>query len=262
MMFRAIFGACLALLATQAASAADRKLVIATEGAYPPYNLVAPDGTLQGFDVDFANALCAKIHAQCTIVKQDWDGMIPALIARKFDVIVASMGILPEREEKVDFTIPYYMSPTGLVATKTSGIKVGADGHVDPASLVGKKIGVQRATGYETYARKNWPGATITVYDAPESADLDLTGGRIDARFDDYILLKKGVLAGEGAAALELVGKTWPETAFGSKGEGIAVRKGEGDLRDALNKAILEMRADGTYKAINDKYFDFDIYQQ
>ena len=81
--------------------AEQKKLIIATEGAYPPYNFVASDGSLQGFDVDFANALCAKLDASCEIIKQDWDGMIPGLIAKKYDVIVASMGILPEREEKI-----------------------------------------------------------------------------------------------------------------------------------------------------------------
>jgi len=242
------------------ALADQKKLTIATEGAYPPYNFVAADGSLQGFDVDFAKALCVKLDAQCEIIKQDWDGMIPGLIAKKYDVIVASMGILPEREEKIDFSIPYYQSPTGLVANKESGIKAGADGYVDPATLAGKKIGVQRSTGYESYARKTWPQAEIVVYDTSESADLDAAAGRVDARFDDFILLKNGLLAGDAKDDFARVGNTWPETAFGSKGEGIGVRKGEKELLDAINKAILEMRADGTYKSINDKYFDFDIY--
>ena len=106
------------------AQAADKqKLIIATEGAYPPYNFVAADGTLQGFDIDFANAICEKINAECEIVKQDWDGIIPALLAKKYDVIVASMAIRPERAEKVDFTIPYYMAPTALIAMKSAGIQ-------------------------------------------------------------------------------------------------------------------------------------------
>eukprot|EP01030_Chromulinospumella_sphaerica_P029869 gene29869-30351_t len=172
----------LAAVVLAAPALADKtKLVIATEGAYPPYNFVAADGSLQGFDVDFAKALCVKLDAECEIIKQDWDGMIPGLIAKKYDVIVASMGILPEREEKIDFSIPYYQSPTGLVAAKTAGITVGADGFVDPASLAGKKIGVQRATAYESFAKEKWPKAEVTVYDSSESADLDMTAGRLDA---------------------------------------------------------------------------------
>ena len=120
--------AAVALLGLTAAASAQTRL--GTEGAYPPYNFVDANGELQGFDVDFAKALCEKINAECTIIKQDWDGMIPALMAKKFDLIVASMGILPDREEKIDFSIPYYQSPTGLVMTKATGAKVGADGAV------------------------------------------------------------------------------------------------------------------------------------
>ena len=253
-------GLAISLFAGLAHAADKHKLTIATEGAYPPYNFVATDGSLQGFDVDFANALCVKINADCTIIKKDWDGMIPGLMAKKYDLIVASMGILPEREEKIDFSIPYYQSPTGLVANKTAGFKVGADGYVDIASMAGKKVGVQRATGYESFAREKWKGVELVVYDSAQSADLDLTAGRIDARFDDFIVLKNGVLASDSAADYERVGKTWSEKQFGSKGEGIGVRKGEEKLRDAVSAAILDMRKDGTYKKINDKYFDFDIY--
>lgn len=260
---RLIAAAVAAVALATAANAADKmKLTVATEGAYPPYNLVAADGTLQGFDVDFAHAICEKINADCTIIKQDWDGMIPALMAKKFDLIVASMGILPEREEKIDFSIPYYQSPTALVATKASGIKANADGTIDLASLKGKKLGVQRATAYESFAHKTWPDVTVTVYDSSQSADLDMTAGRIDARFDDFIVLSTGIMKSDQAADFVRVGKILSEKDFGSKGEGIGIRKGETALKDAVNKAILDMRADGTYKTINDKYFDFDIYGQ
>lgn len=255
-------GVMLSGLAATVHAAEKQKLIIATEGAYPPYNFVAADGTLQGFDVDFAKAVCEKINADCEIVKQDWDGIIPALLAKKYDVIVASMAIRPERAEKVDFTIPYYMAPTALIATKTSGIKAGADGLVDPASVAGKKIGVARATGFEKYARENWPKADIVVYDNSPNADLDMVGGRLDARFDDYILLSQSILKSDIAGDLEQVGKIYPEKLMGSDGEGIAVRKGETALRESINKAIIDMRSDGTYKKINDKYFTFDIYGQ
>lgn len=257
-----VAGVVLVALASLAQADEKRKLTIATEGAFPPYNFVAADGSLQGFDVDFANALCQKLNAECTIIKQDWDGMIPGLMAKKYDLIVASMGILPEREEKIDFSIPYYQAPTALVATKAAGLKVGADGYVDPATLAGKKVGVQRATAYETFARDKWPGVEVVVYDSSESANLDMTAGRLDARFDDFIVLRETLMKAPEAADFERVGGIWPETAFGSKGEGIGVRKGEEELRDAVSQAIKDMRADGTYKTINDKYFDFDIYGQ
>ncbi|HVJ33632.1 MAG TPA: transporter substrate-binding domain-containing protein [Terriglobia bacterium] len=257
------FGLALLVLAAGAApSLADKlKLTVAVEGAYPPYNQVGPDGSLQGFDVDFAKEICKKIDADCEFVKQDWDGMIPGLLANKYDVIISSMGILPEREEKIDFTIPYYQAPTALVAFKSAGVKAGADGYPDADSLAGKKIGVQRATAYESWARDKWPKAEVVVYDSSQSADLDMQSHRLDARFDDYVLLSDGIMKTNGDQ-YERIGKIYTEAAMGSKGEGIALRKGNDSLRDAISKAILAMRADGTYKSVNDKYFDFDIYGQ
>ena len=111
-------------------------------------------------------------------------------------------------------------------------------------------------------AEEKWPKAEVQVYDSSESADLDMTAGRLDARFDDFIVLQSGILKSDSAADYERVGNVWGEKDFGSKGEGIGVRKGETELKDAISKAILDMRADGTYKTINDKYFDFDIYGQ
>jgi lysine-arginine-ornithine-binding protein len=257
---------CFALMAVAVSaspSLADKMhLTVAVEGAFPPYNEVGPDGSLQGFDVDFAQAVCAKIDADCELVKQDWDGMIPGLLAKKFDVIISSMGILPEREEKIDFTIPYYQAPTALVALKSLGLKPGADGYPDPESLAGKKIGVQRATAYESWARDKWSKADIVVYDSAESADLDMRNHRLDARFDDYVLLSAGIMKDDGGNKYERIGKIYTESEMGSKGEGIALRKGNDALKASISKAILDMRADGTYKAINDKYFDFDIYGQ
>lgn len=250
----------LMVLGAAPAVADNMKLVVAVEGAFPPYNEVGPDGNLQGFDVDFAREVCKKIQADCELVKQDWDGMIPGLLAKKYDVIISSMGILPEREEKIDFTIPYYQAPTGLVALKSAGAKAGADGYPDGDSLAGKKIGVQRATAYESWAREKWPKAEIVVYDSSQSADLDIQNGRLDARFDDYVLLSDGIMKGEGADQFERVGNIYTEAAMGSKGEGIALRKGNDQLKESINKAILAMRQDGSYKAINDKYFSFDIY--
>ncbi|MDY0870893.1 transporter substrate-binding domain-containing protein [Dongia rigui] len=255
-----ILAAVLVALAASPALADKLKLIVAVEGAFPPYNEVGPDGNLQGFDVDVAHEICKKIEAECEYVKQDWDGMIPGLLAKKYDVIISSMGILPEREEKIDFTIPYYQAPTALVALKSAGAKVGADGYPDGESLAGLKIGVQRATAYESWAREKWPKAEIVVYDSSQSADLDIQNGRLDARFDDYVLLSDGIMKGEGANQYERVGNIYTEAAMGSKGEGIALRKGNEPLKDAINKAILAMREDGSYKAINDKYFSFDIY--
>lgn len=132
------------LLAAESGLAADgKKLRIAVEGAYPPFSEVTPSGQLKGFDIDIANALCAQMKTECTLVQQDFDGMIPALQARKFDAIVASMSITPERQKVVAFTERYYQTPARLVA------KNGSKLELTPEGLKGRKIGVQRSTIHE-----------------------------------------------------------------------------------------------------------------
>ncbi len=243
------------------AGAEPRHLIVATEGAYPPYNFVAPDGSLQGFDVDFAKALCVKLEAQCDIIQQNWDGMIPALIAKKYDLMVASMAILPEREKQIAFSIPYYQGPTALIMVKDAGMALGADGHATAEAMAGKRVGVQIGTVYEKFVRREWPRAEVLTYDTADNADSDLRAGRIDARLDDYIVLRQSLLSAEEKGAYERVGKIWGGAPFGSRGQGVGLRQEDVALKAAVDKAILAMRADGTYRAINDKYFDFDIYQ-
>ncbi len=245
-------------LSSGAANAAE-KIRIATEGAYAPFNFVADDGSLQGFDVDIAKAVCAKMKADCEIVKQDWDGMIPGLLAKKFDAIFASMSITAERKQKIDFSAKYYNTPAVIAARKDAKIVIGADGNPTPDSLKGLKIGVQRSTIHENYARAHFKGAEIVVYDSADNANLDLANGRIDARMDDILALKDGLLKGEGGDQFKIFGKGFIGAELG-EGVGAGVRKEDTKLRDEISKAIQEIRADGTYKKINDKYFDFDVY--
>jgi ABC-type amino acid transport substrate-binding protein len=137
---------------------------------------------LKGFDIDIGNALCAEMKAKCTWVKQEWDGMIPALMARKFDAIVASMSITAERKAKVDFTNKYYASPVVLIA------KTGSPLRPELASLKGKKVAVQRGTVSDNFATKYWDGKGVEVvrYGKQDEAYLDLKSGRVDATFADY----------------------------------------------------------------------------
>ncbi|ENR90487.1 hypothetical protein C981_00861 [Brucella abortus 78/32] len=115
------------------------KLTIGTEGAYPPFNFIKPDGTLSGFDVDIARALCDQMKAKCEFVTQDWDGAIPALQSGKFDAFIASMSITDERKKQLDFTNKYYNTPPGIAAPKDTDIK-----GVTKEDLAGKTIGSRR----------------------------------------------------------------------------------------------------------------------
>lgn len=243
-------------LGTAGASAKDwTKIRIATEGAYAPFNYVEPSGELAGFDVDIAKALCAELKAECTIVKQDWDGMIPALMARKFDAIVASMSITEERKQKVDFTDKYYQTPARLVA------KSGTVVANLPDDLKGKKIGVQRETIHDKFATDNWGEiAEIVRYGTQDEANLDLVSGRVDFIIADSVALNDGFLKTDQGKGFEFVGPEFTDPKWFGVGAGIAVRKQDTDLTAALNKAIAAIRANGVYDQIARKYFDFNVY--
>ncbi len=237
------------LVATGSATAAD-KLRIGTEGAYPPFNLIDKDGKVGGFDVDIAQALCAKMKADCTVVTQDWDGIIPALNARKFDFIAASMSITDERKQAVDFTDPYYSNKLQFIAKK------GGKFDSSKAGLKGKVIGAQRATIAGEWLEKTLKDVVeIKLYDTQENAYLDLAAGRLDGVMADKYVSWEW-LKSDAGKDYEFKG----EPVFEDDKIGIAVRKGDAKLKERLNAALKEIVADGTYKKINDKYFPFSIY--
>jgi arginine/ornithine transport system substrate-binding protein len=227
-----------------------KQIRIGVEGAYPPFSQTEADGSVTGFDIDIANALCAEMQAKCTLVKQDWDGIIPALLAHKFDAIIATMDITAERKKKVAFTDKYQQIPARFVALK------GTDFKADDAFLKGKKIGVQRTTTMDLYISNNFPSADIKRYGSADEAYLDLKAGRLDYVLADWAAINGGLLEKEGGDKFAFVGpKKWL-----GEGAGIAIRKQDKDLVKQFNAAIKAIRANGTYKTIQDKYFSFDIY--
>jgi len=230
------------------AHAADT-IRIGTEGAYPPFNFVDSNGELQGFDIDIAKAVCENMGAECTFVKQDWDGIIPALLGKKFDAIVASMSITEERKQAVDFTDRYYTNKLRFVG------KTGAAFDTSAEALKGKAIGAQRATISGDWLEKNRPGADLKLYDTQENAYLDLASGRLEGVLADA-LVNYGWLNSDAGKGYEFKG----DAVFDGDLIGIAVRKGDGELREKINKALAAIVADGTYAKINAKYFPFSIY--
>jgi lysine-arginine-ornithine-binding protein len=249
-----LIAAAVVMLATDAQAQDKRKVKIGTEGAYPPFNSIDTDGKLVGFDIDIANALCAAANFECEFVVQDWDGIIPGLIAKKYDAIIASMSITDERREVVDFTKKYYQTPAKFVAAK------GSDFDVSPEGLAGKAVGVQRATTHENFLRAKFPEADVRVYATQDEANADLVSGRLDLVMAASVNLLDGLLKTDAGQDFEFVGPGYADPKYHGEGAGIAIRKGEEDLRVAFNDAIDKIRADGTYQAINDKYFDFDVY--
>lgn len=244
-------GLCAAgLLAATAPAAADDTLRIGTEGAYPPFNYIDPDGELRGFDIDIAEALCDEMGRNCEFVTQDWDGIIPGLLAERYDVIIASMSITEERQESVDFTERYYTNRLQFIGPEDMEVEISEEG------LDGMTVGVQRATISGQWLEDNMEGVVdINRYDTQENAYLDLETGRVDLVLADNLVSHEWLESDQGEG-------------FAYKGDpvyegdeiAIALRPGSDELREELNEAIRAIREDGTYAEINAEYFPFDIY--
>lgn len=250
-----IVAAAVALSATSVDAKEWKKVRIGVEGAYPPFSYVDPDGKLDGFDIDIARALCAQMGAECTMVQQDWDGIIPALLARKYDAIIASMSITEERKKKVAFTNKYYNTPAKFAAKKGSGIEISR------AGLKGKTVAVQRATTHDNFITGEFGDAVnIKRYATQDEAYLDAVSGRVDLLLADSVAMDDGFLKTDKGKDWEFVGPDYSDPKYFGEGAGIAVRKQDKELVAKLNKAIKEIRANGTYDRIAKKYFDFNVY--
>lgn len=233
---------------TSVSSVAADKVRIATEGAWAPFNFIDSAGKPQGFDVDIAWALCAKMKADCEVVTQDWDGLIPGLKVRKFDAIIASMSITEERLKVVDFTNKYYSGGLRFLGLKGAAFNV--------ADLKGKVIGAQRATLGAQYLEDNFADlATLKFYDNQDNVYLDLVAGRLDIVLSDELPTFDWLKTSGNNDKFEFKGDAFLK----EDNIAIAVRKGD-KLKDKFNKALDEILADGTYQKINAKYFPFSIY--
>ncbi|AXK40748.1 ABC transporter substrate-binding protein [Crenobacter cavernae] len=228
-------------------------LRFATDASYPPFSKQGPDGKMVGFDPEIAHALCAAMKVTCEVVPQDFDGIIPALNAKKFDAIIASMNITDERKKAVDFSDRYYNMPSRLVA------KAGA--QVNDAWFKGKKIGVLRSSIQEKYARDHWVkrGAKLVAYGKAPESFLDLKAGRVDASFVDAAVGESDFIKTPNGKGYAFAGPVYTDAKYFGEGAGIAVRKGDKARLARINAALKQIRADGSYDKIQKKYFSFDI---
>ena len=272
----------------EAGGSAPRVVVdvkIATEGAYPPWNLKDESGKLIGFEIDLANLLCDYMrYFNCTIVEQDWDGIIPALVTGKFDAIMAGMSITKERKKTINFTKPYADEVASFVVMKGSSLesldteasvflkknklkkqkkKVRKTLGILAEALAGKTVGVQTATIHQNFLESGLVGdINIRTYKTQDEVNLDLAAGRIDTAlaaavaFTDYVE--------KSGKPVVLVGPTFSGGIFGD-GIGIGVRKPKGKkveqdkyLREDLNKAIRKARKKGKLSELAIKWFGFD----
>ena len=241
-----------AALAFAAPAAAQDKIRIGTEAAYKPFAYVLPSGELAGFDIDITKALCAQMGVECEIVNQSFDGLIPALKAKKIDAIIASMTITDDRLKAIDFAGPYYTVPAMFIAPKDAGVEISE------AGLDGKYVGVQRGSTMANYIKKVFPRASIQLYDTSDAANLDLASGRVDVVFADSAVLNEFLQTPDGAN-FAMVGEPVEDPEILGTGAGIGVRQGDDALKQKFDEALKAIIASGEYKTINDKYVPVSI---
>ena len=268
---KTIFSVLASLLIIGNVTASD-KIKIGTEGAYPPWNSKDASGKLIGFEVELAYSLCRYMGKQCEIVEQDWDGMIPALIMRKYDAIMAGMSITAERQKAINFSQGYADEVASLAVMKGSdlegmdtpeGLNLTLGGSsvkkalkTISGALAGKTVCTQTATIHQNFLESGDVGKiNLRTYKTQDEVNLDLASGRCDVAlaaavaFTDY--------AEKSGKPVVLVGPTFSGGAFGN-GVGVGIRKDDTELLKAFNKAINEARKNGDISRIATKWFGFD----
>ncbi|WP_038173527.1 ABC transporter substrate-binding protein [Vibrio pacinii] len=232
-----------------------KEVRLASDFTYPPFNYMDSSGNPVGFDIEIADALCQQAKLECTWVSQGWDSLIPSLLARKSDVIMASMRITEERKKRVLFTDKYYQTPARFVANADNAIEVSVAGLKD------KVIGVQSGTIHDRYVSDKFGSvATIKRYSGQDEVFIDMANGRLDATFGNSDQLALAFLDKPIGQGFEFVGKAVTDKAYIGEGTALALRQKDQELAEKFNQAIKTIRANGTYDKIAAKYFSFDIY--
>jgi lysine-arginine-ornithine-binding protein len=228
---------------------------IGTDATYPPFESVDSKGDIVGWEIEYGKALCAAMKVTCTFQNQDWDGIIPSLLAGKFDVILSSMNETPARAQKVLFSDVYYATPPVFIGTTAD-----KSDDVSPAALKGKTIGCQSSTVFANYLAKYYKDSDIKLYPGGDEAQVELKNGRLDYAVNDSIVAQTFIdKSGDGCCRIvaKIDRKKDPEI-FGP-GVGAAFRKDDTDLAAMFNKAIAQVKADGTFDKLAAKYFKIDI---
>ena len=236
-------------------------LRVGMECTYAPFNFKNTDGKLIGYDVDVARGVAGLIGADLEFVCQKWDGMIPALLANKFDIVVASMSITDKRLVKMDFSDTYRISVGRLVGKKNAGWKLFDDaGKPIAANFAGLKVGLERASTYSDWFENELPEAKVVLYDTNEALYLDLVNGRTDMIMTNPMKAHLRFLSKEDGARYEFVSPQIDEKKYFGIGVGIGLRQGNDALKDRLNKAIRTLADHGYLESYALKYFPFAIH--
>lgn len=247
----------MALFATSSSFASvPSNLRIGTDPTYAPFESKNAKGELVGFDIELAKELCQRLATECVFVESPLDGLIPSLKAKKIDAIMSSLSITEKRQKEIAFTDKLYAADSRLVVAKGSSVSP------DVTTLKGKRVGVLQGTTQETYGNEHWApiGIEIVSYQGQDTIYADLIAGRIDAAFQDEVAASEGFLKAPVGADYQFGGPSIKDEVLFGVGTGMGIRKEDNVLREALNAAFAEMRQDGTYDKLANKYFDFNVY--
>lgn len=242
-----------------AGMAAAEDIRIGSSADYAPWETVDAKGEIVGFDRDFADELCKRLELNCTWTNQSYDGLLPSLLVGKFDALISGMSINAERAQSVDFTIAYADAPSGFVMLRDAALSEETSKADLIAALSGKVVGVQSGTTHEQVMTAHLPEADVRSYERPEQLIDDLRAGRLDAGLMETSAAEPFLT--EAANDLkrvgpQLSGADYPE--FG-QGQGIALKKGNTDLKARMDGEITKMLADGTLSALSQKWFGYDV---
>jgi len=229
------------------------KVTVATEGTYPPFNYLDRKGLPAGFEMDLAQEACQRMNAECAFVTAKWDELVPGLLDKKFDIVMASLEVNNERRRRLGMSRRYYLSPGAFIAAK------GQPFDGPPTLLRNKKIGVQKDTTHADWLDKSFRrSAQIKRFATVADALNALTKDEIDAVFGDKVQLWLWSKKPEGNCC-EVMGQDIKDTQTLGVGVSAGLRREDIKLRDAFNKALGDMIGDGTYKKLNEKYFPFSL---
>lgn len=246
-----------------AAPVSAENLRVGMECTYAPFNYRTEAGDLEGYDVDVAKGVAEIIGAELEFVCQQWDGMIPALLANKFDLIVASMSITNERLEKIDFSSPYRDSVGRIVGKSGQDLNLfDPSGSPIPENFAGLRIGLERASTYESWFNAKLPDAEIVLYDGSEPLYLDLVNGRVDAIMTNPMKAHLRFLATEEGSGFEFISPAIDDVDYFGIGVGIGLTQGQPELKARLDGAIKQLINNGKLTEYALKYFPFPIHNE
>ncbi|KVE39508.1 ABC transporter substrate-binding protein [Burkholderia sp. TSV86] len=229
---------------------------IGVDASYPPFESTAPNGEIVGFDVDLTKEICKRINVKCVWIPQDLDGVIPALKAKKFDVIVSSLTVTDKRREQIDFSDKLYDAPARMIA------KAGSPLAPSVESLKGKRVGVEQGSTQETFVKAHWEpkGVTIVSYQNQDQVYADLGSGRLDATLQDEFQADYGFLRTPRGKGFAWAGPAVQDPKTLGDGTAIGLRKEDTELKAMINRALASIHQDGTYGKLSRKYFPYSIY--